>query len=382
VARPRILFLLHSGAIGGGPPFLRALAGLCRREGYEVRVIVDEDGPLLRLLGADGIAGEPAPLATPGRFVRSLPRLVGRVRRFRPDLLHLHGQPAGSVGAVAGRLSGVRRILYAAQFPAFHTDFDRLRRVRNHGVEWLSARLASRVVCLSRWDAAEYERRRLAPAGRVVRIPNCVRPEFLGADPIGPAPARPAGVPPGAPVVGFIGRLTDQKGVEHLIQAMPLVRRRVPQARLVVTGDGPLRERLERLAGGVAPGAVCFLGALEDPLPAFGLADVIVAPSRFEPLGMVAAEALALGKAVVAARVGGLPDIVEHEVTGLLVPPGDPPALAEAIARLVEDRPLAARLGAEGRRRVVAQFSEPAILPRYARLYAELLAGPAPAASR
>jgi glycosyltransferase involved in cell wall biosynthesis len=379
VARPAVLFLLHSGAIGGGPPFLRALAALCRREGYDVHVIVDADGPLLRLLAADGIPAEPAALSTPRRFLRSLPWLIRRVRRLAPDLLHVHGQPAGSLGALAGRLAGVRRILYAAQFPAFHTDFDRFRRARNHGVEWLSARLASRVVCLSRWDTAEYLRRRLAPPVRFVRIPNCVRPEFLRAAPDPLPAARLAGVPPGAPVVGFIGRLTDQKGVEDLIQAMPLVQRRVPEARLVVTGDGPLRPRLEALAQATAPGTVSFLGALEDPLPAYGLASVIAMPSRFEPLGMVAVEALALGKAVVAARVGGLPDIIEDEVTGLLVPPGDPRALAGAIARLLADRALAARLGEAGRRHIQQEFSEPAILPRYARLYADLLADAPPA---
>jgi starch synthase len=109
-------------------------------------------------------------------------------------------------------------------------------------------------------------------------------------------------------------------------------------------------------------------------VPAYEEADVVAVPSRFEPLGMVAAEALALGAPVVASRVGGLPDIVEHGVGGLLVPPGDPAALAAALCRLLEDRDLAGALAARGQERVRRDFGEETILPRYARLYAELLA--------
>ena len=369
MARPRVLFLLHSGAIGGGPRFLRTLARLARQEGYAVRVLVGADGPLLGQLRGDGFEVETLPLGTARRFARSLPRLVARIRAFAPDLLHLHGQPAGSLGALAGRLAGVRRMLYAAQFPAFHTDFDPWRRARNHAVERVSAALSARVVCLSRWDIAEYRRRRLGPPARFVHIPNCVDPAILAH---GLAPPHPRAAW-GSPVVAFIGRLTDQKGADDLIRAIARIRARGVPARLVVTGEGPLREALERQARAEAPGAVAFRDAIVNPVPAFEEAHVVAMPSRFEPLGMVAAEALALGRPVVAARVGGLPDIVEDGVSGLLVPPGDPQALADALARLLADPELAEDLGARGSARVRRDFGEEAVLPRYRRLYAELL---------
>jgi glycosyltransferase involved in cell wall biosynthesis len=353
---------------------LRTLCGFAQRGGFDVQVIADRDGPLLDQLARDGVATLALPLATPRRFATSLPRLVAAIRRAAPDLLHLHGQPSGFFGSIAGRVAGVRRLVYSAQFPAFHADFDPWRRLRNGLVEWVSGRLASRVVCLSRYDCDEYLRRRLALPQRLLCIPNCVDEAFFRASPL-PAPGpRPFGLPSRGPLIGFVGRLTDQKGVEDLIHAVPIVRAAHPEAHVVIAGDGPLRPALEALAQQEAMAAVTFTGALENPLPVFQLSEVVVVPSRFEPLGIVAAEALALGKPVVASRVGGLPDIIEHELTGLLIPPADPRSLAEAVCRLLGARGMAEEMGARGRDVVRHRFSEEVVLPRYLDLYREVLA--------
>jgi len=352
---------------------LRALCGFMRRDGHEVYALVDRDGPLLDQLARDGTMTLGLPIATPGRFAGSWPRLVLTIRRLAPDVLHLHGQPAAFFGGLAGRAAGVRRIVYSAQFPAFHTDFDARRRLRNRLVERVSCRLASRVVCLSRWDQAEFVRRTLASLDQVARIPNCVDRAFFEAPPR-PSGPRPGGLPSEGPLIVFVGRLTDQKGVETLIGAVPIIGAGHPGAHFVIAGDGPLRATLEGQARERAlASTVTFTGALEDPRPFLRAADVVVVPSLFEPFGIIAAEALALGRPVVASRVGGLPDIVEHEVTGLLVPPANPPALAQAVCRILGASSAAREMGARGRERARREFSEEAVLPRYREIYLETL---------
>jgi glycogen(starch) synthase len=227
------------------------------------------------------------------------------------------------------------------------------------------------VVCLSQWDRGEFLRRALVSPGRLVHIPNCVDTVFFRAPPtLSPASL---GLPAEGPLIAFVGRLTDQKGVADLIRASPVIRAAHAGARVIIAGDGPLRAQLEAMAGRIAPGTVTFMGGLLDPLPAFQVADVVVVPSRFEPLGIVAAESLALGKPVVASRIGGLTDIVEHEDTGLLISPGQPRELADAVCRMLDQPEAAREMAARGRRAVQARFSEEAVLPRYRDLYRQLV---------
>jgi len=162
----------------------------------------------------------------------------------------------------------------------------------------------------------------------------------------------PAVAKSAAPTILFIGRLRRYKGVDWVMRVVPRVRERVPGARLVVVGDGPFRADLERTARrlGVA-GAVEFLGFLprSEKVRALRRAWVLVQPSPKEGWGLTVVEAAACGTAVVAADSPGLRDSVRRDETGLLVPYGDDGRLAEALARVLEEAPLRARLEAAGR---------------------------------
>ena len=169
-------------------------------------------------------------------------------------------------------------------------------------------------------------------------------------------PDRPARPPlSGPPTVGFAGRLVAYKGVDVLVRAWPAVLARVPGARLVVAGDGPERGELQRLSTqlGVA-GAVEFAGHLaqSDLEPLMARAWVQAVPSTWEePFGLVCAEAMARGTAVVASASGGLAEQVDPGVTGLLAPPGDVAAWGAVLGDLLSDRPRCESLGAAGRER-------------------------------
>lgn len=161
---------------------------------------------------------------------------------------------------------------------------------------------------------------------------------------------------PAAPVVGFVGTLNASKGVEVLITAGAGLAQHRP-IRLAVVGDGPLRTELVNAARHGAP-QIAMLGRVPQAnVPAFLSAiDVLAVPSYDEGLPRVVLEAMAMQVPVVASRVGGIPEAVEHEVNGLLVPPGDDEALAAALDRVLENADLARRLGETGRRRVLTQF--------------------------
>lgn len=217
-----------------------------------------------------------------------------------------------------------------------------------------------RVVANSEWVA-----RRLRAEGIRVdeSIPNGV-------------PMRPRRPPLGAPpIVGFAGRLVPKKGVDVLLHAMALLRERVPEARLIVAGDGPERVTLERLAAGLGMRqAVDFRGHLpQDEMErTLGNAWVQAVPSRWEePFGLVAAEAMMRGTAVVASERGGLAEQVAPGTTGYLAPAGDAHALARALEQVLRDRDVAERLGAAARELALAELTIDRHVDRVVSAYAE-----------
>jgi len=184
-----------------------------------------------------------------------------------------------------------------------------------------------------------------APAWRIRVIPNGVDIAALTAS---AAIAEDApDLPTGRPLVVFAGRLEPIKGVETIVRAA----QRLPDVTVAVVGDGPLAAELRELANelGVAD-RVAFLGRVPSVPPILAAADVVVLPSFSEGMPLVVLEALALARPVVASRVGGIPEVVEDGVTGLLVEPGDPEELAVAIERLVKDPALARSLAEAGAR--------------------------------
>lgn len=155
----------------------------------------------------------------------------------------------------------------------------------------------------------------------------------------------------GGPVVGFIGRIEPRKGVLDLVRAAPHIRAARPDVTVVIAGDDPYASDPAHLEAVKAAGGVVHLGWLEDAASAMRHLDVLVAPSLQEPFGTVLAEAMAVGTPVVATRVGGLADVVDDGVTGLLVPPGRPDELAAAVLRVLSERDAMSRAAALHARR-------------------------------
>ena len=218
-------------------------------------------------------------------------------------------------------------------------------------------RRATRVVACARSLAASA--RALAPevADRLSVIPNGVEPEMFRD---GPAYAHPR------PYVAAVGRLVPQKGFDVLLEAF--ARLDSPEVDLLIAGDGSERRRLESTVERAGLGErVHLLGAVDRATVArlYRGARVVACPSRWEGLPLVCLEAMASGRAVVASRVDGIPDAVSDGETGLLVPPEDPIARADALGALLEDAPRRERLGARGRALVCAELTWTSVAERY-----------------
>ncbi len=229
-------------------------------------------------------------------------------------------------------------------------------------------------------------------AGRISVIHNGLDlTRFLRDD--GPDPAairREFHVPPGVPLVSMVARRCPSKGFDDLIEAMPVVLARYPEARLLVVGEGlksvdgvlrpdtTYRDRLARRAAELGVGhCVIFTGYRADTPAIFRAATVDVQPSRTEGLSNSVLEGMAAGAAVIATPVGGTPEVMAHDRTGWIVPVQNPPALGEAICRLIGDPARRARLGEAARAYARETHTVERLVDRTAALYRDLLAGTA-----
>lgn len=231
---------------------------------------------------------------------------------------------------------------------------------KTHALARALARRTSAYVCAN--TVLEAHVRAAFPGARVELIPQGA------AAPMDPPPPAPA-----SPAAGLLGRLDPVKGHADLLEAAALLRGRGLRLPLRFAGDGKLKASLVGAAARLAPGEAEFLGRVEDPAAFIASCSVGCVPSTgSEAVSRAALEWMACARPVVAARVGGLPDLVVNHETGLLVPPGSPAALADALESLVRDEGLAARMGQAGRRRWEKLYSPEAFASRTEALYASL----------
>jgi glycogen(starch) synthase len=252
-----------------------------------------------------------------------------------------------------------------------------------HSVEWWLVREAAKVLACSEYMRWEVARLLELPPSTVDVIPNgVVAPQWRSAPrAVAAARARFAGT---GPLVGFAGRLVYEKGVQHLVSALPRLRRRHPGLRLVIAGDGPHRAELQEETRRLdLHRAVSFAGFVGPDLPAtFAASNAVVVPSIYEPFGMVALEAAAAGAPLAVASTGGLAEIVEPGVTGVTFPANDPDALAEAVSTLLADEVSARRMARRARAMVETRYGWSSIAERTAEAYRQARPVGAPVGGR
>ncbi len=311
---------------------------------------------------------------SPVHDLRALWLLIRLLRGRRFDIVHTHTSKAGALGRLAAALAPGPAVVHQPHGHLFYGYHGRVASALVILAERLLARLSRRQIALSWRGAGEHLARGVGRPGDFSVICSGIdlRP-FRRSGPRRAEARLRLGLRPEEFAVGTLCRLEAVKGVEELLHGFARASSVRPQLRLLLAGDGPLRDRLVRqardaglqdrvLIGGSWVRATEFLPAL----------DLFVLASRNEGMGRALIEAMASGLPVVATAVGGMPEVLEEGGAGLLVPPGDPQAIAEAIVRLVDDASLAADLGGRARARSVV-FGAGRMNHALLRLYREVL---------
>ena len=304
-------------------------------------------------------------------------KLVRLIRRVRPHILHTHTAKAGTVARTAALLAGRARppiVVHTFHGHVLRGYFGPRKTRAFLEAERLLARRTTRLVAVGPQVRDELVELGVAPADRfsVVRLGIDLSRRVVAGD--GADARRRLGISPERFVVGWIGRMTPIKRVPDVLRAFAALRHRGVDALLLLVGDGPDRAKAELLATtlGIA-GETRFVGYQRDVGPYYELLDTLLLPSANEGTPVVAIEALAAGRPVVATRVGGVPDVVTDGEDGLLVNVGDVEGLTDALERLGRDAKLRRRLGESGRLRTPARYAVERLVDDTDSLYRELL---------
>jgi glycosyltransferase involved in cell wall biosynthesis len=350
-----VVQLLATGTNGGAQEHVSSLLTRIDRSRYRVQVISLSDGSTARRIQATGfptlILDEPDDATAVGA-------VAAHLALDPPDIVHNHMYRAELVGTRAA--FALSEAGFPRPFVVGTVHSSRVRGLEDREVLRRLTPHMDRLIAVSRSIAAKLEREgRTGPP--VSLIYNGVDLERYDLQEPCCTLGSEYGFEPGTPLVGVVARLEVEKGHATLLEAWPRVLERVPDARLLIIGEGSRRRQLEGqarslgLLGAQVP-AVVFTGRRDDVPAVTAALDIAVLPSYREAQGLSILEAMALGRPVVASDVGGIPEVVQHGRTGLLVPPHDPASLADAIVRLLLDHPLADVLGRAGHDLVHERF--------------------------
>ena len=349
--RVRVVEVLATGTNGGAQEHVYSLVSRLDRSRYEASVVSLSPGSTARRIARLGV---PVTVLDGHDDAVAVGALAALLAEIRPDVVHNHMYRAELVGTRAAIALG--SIGHRRPYVVSTVHSSRVRSPEDREMLRLLTPEMDHLIAVSRSIKTK-----IAAEGRVGAPVSLV---YNGVDLERYDHQEPCctlreeyGMVPDAQVVGVVARLEPEKGHPTLLEAWPLVLRAVPSAYLLVVGEGSRHEALHEQAAelGILE-RVLFTGRRDD-IPAVTAAlDVAVLPSYREAQGLTILEAMALSRPVVASNVGGIPEMIEDGVTGLLVPPHDAPALAEAIVRLLRDHPFADMLARAGHDMVHERF--------------------------
>ncbi len=374
MAAPNSLTLCHIDAerkFSGGEVQVFLLMHGLRERGHRSVLMAPPGSEAALRAARDGFEVREVPM----RSDLDLPGILAATRILRevaPDLVHLHTGRAAWLGGLAAR---------RANLPAIVTRrMDRDVR-RGWRTRMIYGSLTCKVAAISESVAAALEAGGV-PKDRIALIRSSIDPDAFAPRVSRRELRAELGVAEDSIVVLTLGALVQRKGLDVLFTALEQLSTAGHVPDVWIAGEGAEQQALQSLARAKRLARVRFLGRRSDVAELLGAADLFAMPSRREGLGVAALEAMAAGCPVVASGVGGLAEVVESEVSGLLVAPEDPAALAEALGRLITDPALRARMSEAGRVRVAARHSARAMVEAYEALYRRVLAELDAASSR
>jgi len=378
IKSPKILFLVDDFSQGGAARVVETLIkGLsldpCSRPGTSFR-------PLLACLDAVGEPGEDLRQQgvkvfylrrRPGVDWGLIPRLAKLIRREDIALVHAHQYTAYFYGALAAILAGFVKVIFTEHGRHYPDRRKPLQVLLNKFILIPCTAAVTAVSKAVKQSLVTYEG---IPPERIRTLLNGIEVERFRLAGDNLKQRARLGCKPAELLIGMVARLGQEKDHITLLQAMPLVCRQTPSARLLIIGDGPKRKELEQLASSLDLGdQVIFTGKRQDIPELLAMLDLVVLSSFYEGTSVSLLEAMAAGKAVIASRIGGNPQVVVEGESGLLFKPGDSRELAQKMVYLLADVSLRKQMGEQGRKRAEELFSGSQMVKKYEGLYHEIL---------
>ena len=367
--RTRVVYMAHAFMVGGAEEMVLNLVRHLPERFEPVVCCINQAGPIGEEIEKTGVPFHVFHLNPGVRRPLHVLEIQRRLRELKPDIVHTFLLTASLYGRLAAILAGVPIVI--------GTEVNIYENKRPHHAlaERLLMRGTDRVVVSAESVRDFYIKQMHAAPAKVDVIYNAVDFSQLQTTTSREALRASVGVPAGAPLAGIIARLTEQKAHRYLFEAMASTPG-LEATHLLVVGDGELRDELRAMSERLGLSArVHFLGARRDLGDLLAAIDVFVMPSLWEGLPLSMVLAMGAGLPVVATRVAGIPEVVQDEATGLLVPPADAPAFGAALARLIADPGLRQEMGAAASAFVRPRFGIDGYVASVSDLYDRLLIG-------
>jgi glycosyltransferase involved in cell wall biosynthesis len=307
--------------------------------------------------------------------LKTILKIYRYLRKEKFDIVHTHTSKAGLLGRLAARLARIPIIIHTPHGHVFFGYFGPIKSKIFIFLEKLASPITDKIIALTNRENEDYISYRVADEEKSVVIYSGIELNKFIDLPLEEKQnfKKELRIPENSLIVGTLGRLVPVKGPEFLVEAAKHIISKFPDTFFMLTGDGYLRLDLEKKAldFGLKENII-FLGWRDDAAKILSVYDVFVLPSLNEGMGRVLVEAMALGKPIVASRIGGIPDLVTHGKNGFLVPPKDPEELAKYIQILLEDKEKRNKMGLAGKK-MAMNFRAENMVKKIEKLYEELL---------
>jgi len=353
----KICFVIDRLDVAGGPRYFAMLARMLDKSRFRVTIASDPSSPLWNRFMEDGLSL--APISFPGPFC---PTTLLQLRRLFHDkyfdIVHSMGLRADFYTHIAARLCRPRPIIVSTIAMLAHGyDVHPWRRRAYEWVEGWTIRKMDLLITDSEYTHQSLLREHILPGAGVqtIRIGTSLasKPEAADGDVI----RHDWGIP-SSPLVASVGRLVEQKGHDVFLQAFALLRKKVPFAQAAVVGDGPLKVVLEKMASLPDMGGRAHVFPSRNDLGnLLAAANVLVIASRSESMPLLLYDAIAMARPIVATAVGGIPEVLEDGVTGVLIPPDSPQDLAMAMEQLLSNPTIAMIMAQRAQATAIERYS-------------------------
>lgn len=302
-------------------------------------------------------------------------KLYQLIRKEKPDIVHTHTAKAGTLGRLAAKLAGVSVIIHTFHGNVFEGYFNSIKSKLFLNIERFLAFLSDQIIAISHTQKQALLKYGIGNPDKISCIPLGLELEpFLTPENSKGNFRRELNLETNIPLIGIVARLVPIKGHNYFLEAARIVSGDFPEARFILIGDGELRGKLENLASDLGiEEKVIFCGFRNDLVNIYADLDIVVLSSLNEGLPVSIIEALAAKKPVVATNVGGVKDLVEDNVTGILVPKQDPQKLAYGIAFLLQKPEVAKNFGENGRKKVYPALNYTKLISDIEALYESLV---------